>query len=69
MSDGAEVNTHLTNPLARDTDADTFPDGLEIVQGTDPRNAASYPSNASLTGSGIIGVNDAADTDPGTPHF
>jgi len=69
LSDGAEVNTHLTNPLARDSDADTFSDGLEVAQGTDPRNAASYPSNASLTGAAILGVNDAIDTDAGTSHF
>ncbi len=69
LSDGAEITTHLTNPLARDTDADTFSDGLEIAQGTDPRNPASYPSNAALTGTGIMGINDAVDGDAGTPRL
>ncbi len=69
LTDGAEVNTHLTNPSVRDTDADTFSDGLEVAQGTDPRNPASYPSNASLTGTGIMGINDAIDGDAGTPRF
>jgi hypothetical protein len=69
LSDGAEVNTHHTNPLLRDTDADTFGDGLEVAQGTDPLNPASYPSNAALTGTGILGVNDAVDNDAGTPRF
>jgi hypothetical protein len=69
LSDGAEVNTHLTNPLARDTDADTFSDGLEVAQGTDPLNPASFPSNAALTGTGIMGINDAIDSDAGTPRL
>ena len=29
LSDGLEVNTHLTNPLKPDTDADTFLDGID----------------------------------------
>ena len=69
LSDGDEVNTHLTNPLSRDTDADTFSDGLEVAQGTDPLNPASYPSNAALTGTGIMGINDAIDGDAGTPRL
>ncbi|HRZ56875.1 MAG TPA: hypothetical protein P5525_15625 [Candidatus Paceibacterota bacterium] len=69
LSDGAEVNTHNTKPLVKDTDADGFSDGIEVGQGTDPRNPASYPSNAALIGTGIMGVNDAIDTDAGTPRF
>lgn len=69
VSDGDEVNVYASNPLSRDTDADTFSDGLEVAQGTDPANPASYPSNASLTATGIMGVNDAVDTDAGTPRF
>lgn len=69
VSDGDEVNVYASNPLSRDTDADTFSDGLEVSQGTDPTNPASYPSNASLTATGIMGVNDAVDTDAGTPRL
>ncbi|MCB1125814.1 MAG: hypothetical protein KDM81_04920 [Verrucomicrobiae bacterium] len=69
LSDGDEVNVYASNPLSRDTDADTFVDGLEVAQGTDPSNPASYPSNASLTATGILGVNDAVDADAGTPRF
>lgn len=69
LSDGAEVLTHLTSPLVRDTDADSFGDGLEVAQGTDPLNPASYPSNASLTGTGILGVNNAVDGDAGSPRL
>jgi len=69
LSDGAEVNTHDTKPLVRDTDADGFSDGLEVAQLTDPKNPASYPSNAALIGTGILGVNDAIDGDNGTAHL
>jgi hypothetical protein len=33
LSDGAEVNTHGTNPLVTDTDGDDMPDGWEITNG------------------------------------
>jgi len=69
LSDGAEVNTHGTKPLIKDTDADGFLDGIEVAQGTDPRNPASYPSNAAIIGSGILGVNNAIDADAGTPRW
>lgn len=69
LDDGAEVTTHGTKPLLKDTDADGFSDGLEVAQATDPKNPASYPSNAALIGTGIMGVNDAVDGDAGTPHY
>ncbi len=69
LGDGAEVNLHLTHPRLRDTDVDTFSDGLEVAQGTDPLNPGSFPSNAALTAVGIMGINDAIDSDAGTPRF
>ena len=39
LTDGAEVNTHLTNLLVVDTDGDSLPDGQEITLGTSPTNA------------------------------
>ncbi len=38
LTDGAEVNVHLTNPLNQDTDVDGAIDGVEVNQGTDPLN-------------------------------
>ena len=69
LSDGDEVNTHGTDPLIADTDSDQFPDGVEVALGTDPAAASSFPSNASRIGTGIIGVNDAVDSDAGTAHW
>ncbi len=39
LSDGAEVNTHLTNPARADSDGDGLDDGYELSLGTDPRLA------------------------------
>jgi hypothetical protein len=37
LSDGAEVNTHGTDPLAADTDSDGLSDDAEVnTYGTDP---------------------------------
>ncbi|WP_193211797.1 DUF1800 family protein [Luteolibacter marinus] len=40
LLDGDET---LTSPLLADTDSDTFPDNIEIEQGSDPNSAASVP--------------------------
>ena len=42
LSDGDEVNIYHTNPLVADTDGDGIPDGVEIANGTDPLNPASF---------------------------
>jgi hypothetical protein len=42
LRDGDEVNIYHTNPLVPDTDGDGVPDGVEIANGTDPLNAASF---------------------------
>ncbi len=67
LTDGDEVLIYFTNPLLADTDGDEFSDFLEIREGTDPTDAASVPDNIALIGTGIIGTNDAADSDAGTP--
>lgn len=37
LSDGDEVMKYGTNPLNRDTDRDTYEDGMEIKNGFNPR--------------------------------
>ncbi|MFX1395310.1 MAG: hypothetical protein ACFFAH_17360, partial [Promethearchaeota archaeon] len=32
-----------TNPLMKDTDSDSFLDGVEVIMGTDPNDPSSYP--------------------------
>src|SRR5690606_23964620 len=66
LNDGDEINTYSTDPHVVDSDGDRFPDGAEVTNGSDPAVATSFPSNASLIGNGITGVNDAIDADAGT---
>lgn len=68
LSDGAEINTHGTNPRLRDTDSDQFSDGNEIIAGTNPLSTTSHPANIARVGTAILGLNDAVDSDNGTPH-
>jgi hypothetical protein len=68
LTDGQEVLTYQTNPLVKDTDGDEFTDGQEVAAGTDPKSASSFPANFALTGTAIIGTNDAIDADAGTPQ-
>jgi hypothetical protein len=42
LSDGDEVNIHLSNPLLTDTDTDAIPDGIEVETGTNPTDKNSY---------------------------
>jgi hypothetical protein len=44
LRDGDEVNTHSTDPLDADTDDDGYLDGTEVARGSDPLDAASFPS-------------------------
>ena len=39
LSDGLEVNTHLTNPTLLDSDGDGLSDQEEIDGGSDPNNS------------------------------
>jgi hypothetical protein len=43
LTDGDEINTHLTSPILVDTDLDTFNDGFEVANGTDPTDDESFP--------------------------
>lgn len=43
VTDSAEISIYKTDPLKADTDGDGFPDGVEILNGTDPLNANSSP--------------------------
>ena len=42
LNDESEVNTHKTNPLLADSDADLIPDGVEIQTNTNPLDRNSY---------------------------
>jgi hypothetical protein len=44
------------------------PTAREVAAGTDPKSASSFPANFALTGTAIIGTNDAIDADAGTPQ-
>ena len=41
LTDGEEINTHLTDPLAEDTDGDGISDGDEVAQGSNPLDPTS----------------------------
>jgi hypothetical protein len=44
LSDGDEVNLHLTDPLDRDSDGDLFGDEHEVLSGTDPNDPFDFPN-------------------------
>ncbi len=69
LTDGTEVNTLGTDPLDADSDDDLVRDGMEVANGSDPKSAASVPANEAFSGTAIMGVNDAIDSDAGTPQF
>lgn len=43
LSNAEELNTYHTDPLAADTDGDSFGDGFEVLKGTNPLNALDSP--------------------------
>lgn len=68
LRDGDET---VTSPLIVDSDSDYFPDGLEVLLGTDPALASSHPQSLSLVAGGLIGTllssyPDLIPTTPGT---
>ncbi|MCB1100077.1 MAG: hypothetical protein KDN22_31220 [Verrucomicrobiae bacterium] len=68
LGDLIEAITLMTNPQSRDTDGDGFPDGIEVAQATDPKSAASAPSNYALIGTGILGTVSEVSEDSGTSY-
>jgi hypothetical protein len=69
LNDNLELEVHQTDPLLRDTDSDGFSDGLEVSLGTSPTNAASFPSNFALLGTGLMGTKDTVETGVDTPYY
>jgi hypothetical protein len=58
LSDGDEVNLYGTDPLVTDSDGDQVDDATEVLAGTDPNNAASFPGDGDLTEDGEIDIRD-----------
>ncbi len=54
LSDGDEVNTHLTDPLDTDSDDDGLTDGAEVALGTDP-NDPDHDADGICDGGGTGG--------------
>lgn len=69
LNDGDEVLLHSTNPKSRDTDGDGYWDNIELNHGTDPKNAASHPTNIALLGTAIIGTRETPETGTETPYY
>lgn len=66
LSDGDEVNTHGTDPLAADSDTDTVGDGVEVAIGSDPLIA---DGSLDSDGDGFDNASEvAAGSDPGNPY-
>ena len=58
LSDGDEVNLYSTNPLDTDSDGDLVDDDAEVLAGTDPNNASSFPGDGDLTEDGTVDIRD-----------
>ena len=60
LTDFEEVQTYATDPLAWDSDGDTISDGAEVLAGTDPNDAASFPGggDGDLTEDGTVDIRD-----------
>lgn len=55
LSDESEISTYSTDPNKFDTDGDTVGDGSEVLDGTDPADAAIS----------VLSIEDAGLSDPG----
>ncbi|MEO0336750.1 MAG: hypothetical protein AAF202_10160, partial [Pseudomonadota bacterium] len=67
LTDGAEINTYLTDPLKADTDNGGVDDGDEVAAGTDPRNnpGDDTPVADDADGDGLSDEDEATNgTDP-----
>lgn len=58
LSDGDEVHVYGTDPLAGDSDGDLVDDAAEVLAGSDPNDAASYPGDGDLTEDGAVDIRD-----------
>jgi len=76
LSDGDEVNTHLSDPVVVDTDSDMAPDGWEVSNGLSPVNKADGMQDADGDGLQNAGefrfgtdMNDPASVVPYTDNI
>ena len=58
LTDYEEDQAYATNPLATDSDGDMVGDAAEVLAGTDPNDAASFPGDGDLTQDGMVDIRD-----------
>ncbi|MBK5115160.1 MAG: hypothetical protein JJE41_16150, partial [Candidatus Heimdallarchaeota archaeon] len=56
LTDGDEVNTHLTDPIDGDSDDDTLPDGWEVASGYSPNDPDNI--NNDNDGDGLTAITE-----------
>jgi hypothetical protein len=58
LTDFEEVQIYATDPLVTDSDGDTVGDAAEVLAGTDPNDATSFPGDGDVTEDGTLDIRD-----------
>jgi subtilisin family serine protease len=58
LTDFEEVQVYATDPLATDSDGDLVGDAAEVLAGTDPNDATSFPGDGDVTEDGTVDIRD-----------